>query len=102
MREDPREKWIDYITVAGLAVFIILGIVYLNLDAISKINIDLSMDSAVSNISLPGMPVLNLDWFYAMDPASQLIFGFLILTLIGSLIGGVGMLMLRKRVSARK
>ncbi len=97
-----REKWIDYFTVAGLAIFIILGIVYLNLDAISKMNFDFSLDSASSNISLPGIPSINFDWFNAMDPVSKLIFGFLMLILIGSVIGGIGMLVAMKRTSARK
>ncbi len=102
MRVDIREKWINYLTVAGLVVFVILGIVYLNLDAISQIHIDFSMDSAASDISLPWLPDLNLDWFNAMDTVSKMIFGFLMCILIGSLIGGVGMIVIRKRVSSRK
>lgn len=102
MRVDIREKWINYITVAGLVVFVILGIVYLNMDAISQIHIDFSTDSAASDIFPPWLPDLNLDWFNAMDTVSKMIFGFLMCILIGSLIGGVGMIVIRNRVSSRK
>jgi hypothetical protein len=101
MKEDPREKWINYLTVAGLVGFVLLSLIYLNLDAISQINIDFSLDSG-SGISLPGLPNINFDWFNAMDPASKLIFGFLVTILAGSLIGSALLLIVRKRASARK
>lgn len=102
MREDVSKKWIDYFTVAGLVTFVILAIIYLNLETISQIHIDFSMDSALPGIEIPWLANLNLDWFYAMDPVSRMIFGFLMLMLGGSLVGGLWMVAIRKRASARK
>ncbi|MGA9141087.1 MAG: hypothetical protein WBZ29_12730 [Methanocella sp.] len=102
MKDDPKEKWINYFTVAGLAVFVILGIVYLNLDTISQMNINFSLDPSSSNLSLPGLPNINFDWFTMMDPVSKIIFSFLVLILGGSLIGSAWLLIARKRASSRK
>lgn len=92
---------IDYLTVAGLAIFLILGIIYLTWDHISQIN--LSLDPSSANISLPfGIPSVNLDWFQSMDQASQLIFCFLLTILVATLIGGTLMyLVYRKRAGTK-
>jgi uncharacterized membrane protein YphA (DoxX/SURF4 family) len=103
MIENPRERLRRKIfIVAGLVAIAILGVIYLNLDAIRRVNIDLSEEAPRPNISHPWLSNINLDWFYAMDPPTQLIFGFLMLALIGSLIGGLGMILVRKRAAARK
>jgi hypothetical protein len=92
---------IDYLTVAGLAIFLILGIIYLTWDHISQIN--LSLDPSSANISLPfGIPSVNLDWFQSMDQASQLILCFLLTILVATLIGGTLMyLVFRKRTGTK-
>jgi hypothetical protein len=72
MRVDIREKWINYLTVAGLVVFVILGIVYLNLDAISQIHIESTTDSAASIFSpwLPDRTRAVLQWTRIEDDSA--------------------------------
>ncbi len=100
--KENKEKMIDYVTIAGLIIFAILGLIYLNLDTISHMNLSVSLDSAASNISVPGLPSLNFNWFTQMDPVSKLVFSFLMMILAGCLIGSVWILVVRKRASARR
>jgi hypothetical protein len=102
--ESMEKRTIDYITVAGLAIFVILGIVYLCRDYISSIRLNLSPDPSSANIALPAfsMPDLSLGWFYAMDPASKLIFSFVIFLLLSTLVGGALMYLRYRRSSARR
>jgi hypothetical protein len=97
------KRTIDYFTVAGLAIFVILGIIYLTWDHISQINLNLSLDPSSVNISLPfGIPDFNMDWFNTMDPASRIIFCFVMTILLGTLIGGTWMYLVhRKRTGAK-
>ena len=95
---------IDRLTVLGLAIFVILSAIYLCRDAISKMLTDLAENPPQSNISLPGIaiPRLSLDWWNNMDPASRLIFVFIMTVLASTIIGGTFMYVMRKKSAARK
>jgi hypothetical protein len=99
-----EKETIDRMTVAGLAMFVILSIIYLCWDHISNILLNISVDSPTANMSLPSltMPSLSFDWFYKMDPASRIIFVFIMMILVSTIIGGTWMYLIRKRASARK
>jgi hypothetical protein len=100
--ESMEKRTIDYITVAGLVIFVVLGIVYLCRDEISKIN--LSLDPSSASVSLPAfsIPSFSLDWFYSMDPASKLVFTFVMFLLLSTLVGGTLMYLKYRRSSARR
>jgi hypothetical protein len=99
-----EKRTIDYITVAGLAIFVILGIIYLCWNHISQIHLNVSLDPSLANISLPALtiPNLSLDWFYAMDPASRLIFLFIMMILASTIIGGTWMYLVHRRSNSRR
>jgi hypothetical protein len=95
MRHEP----IDYLTIAGLAIFLILGIVYISWDYITVVHIDLGQPISSVTGSLPaiGIPNFNMDWFDSMDAASKIIFCFIMTTLVATLIGGTGVYLLHRR-----
>jgi hypothetical protein len=99
-----EKETIDRLTVLGLAIFAVLSAIYLCRDTISKMLTDLVENPPKSNISLPGiaMPSLSFDWWYKMDPASRIIFVFIMTILISTIIGGTWMYLIRKRAAARK
>lgn len=97
-----EKRTIDRLTVAGLAIFVILSLIYLFRDEIGKIQLDLSSGMSSSNFEVPfGIPSFNLDWFYSMDPATKIIFMFLMTILAATLIGGTCILA-RKRASSKR
>jgi hypothetical protein len=96
------KRTIDYYTVAGLAIFVILSIIYLCRDHLSQIRLDVALDKSPVNISLPAMPNLSMDWFHNMDPATKIVFCFVMTILFGTLIGGTWMYLVhRKRTGAK-
>lgn len=99
-----EKRTIDQITVAGLAIFAILGIVYLCRDEISNIHLNFSLDPPSSDISLPAFsfPNLSLDWFYAMDPASKLVFSFVMFMLLSTLVASAVMYLRHRQSNARR
>jgi hypothetical protein len=103
-RESMEKRTIDYITVAGLAICLILGVTYLCWDHISQIHLNLSMDPSSVGISVPAfsIPSFSLDWFYSMDPASKIVFVFVMFLLLSTLVGGTLMYLRYRRSSARR
>ena len=99
-----EKETIDRLTVLGLAIFAVLSAIYLCRDTIGNMLTNLARNPPQSNISLPGiaMPSLSLDWWYKMDPATKIIFVFIMMILISTIIGGTWMYLIRKRAAARK
>jgi hypothetical protein len=98
-----RRQKTDYFTVAGIILFGILVIIYFTWDHIVQFLQGLSLDQSDRSDSLPGIiPNVNLDWFYAQDPASQIILCFLATVLLATLIGGSVILLIRRVSGARK
>ena len=86
-----EKETIDRLTVAGLVIFFLLGILYTFWDRISQIRLDLTLNPPVDNLPIPAfnlIDLLNFDWFNKLDPASKLILGFVMTILIGTFIGG--------------
>jgi hypothetical protein len=98
-----EKQTIDRLTVAGLATFALLSLIYLCWDRISQIRLTLPLDRPSPNIALPfGIPNFNLDWYNNMDPASRLVFIFVMMILVSTIIGGTWMYLMRRRSSARR
>ena len=89
---------IDYYTIAGIAIFLILEAGYF---LITSLGLKISLDP--SNISVGyympniGLPNLNMDWFNHMDPVSRILFAFLVMVVGGTAIGCAGLLMKYRR-----
>jgi|AGTN01.3.fsa_nt_gi hypothetical protein len=97
-----EKRTIDRLTVAGLAIFVILSLIYLFRDEIWKMQLDLSSGMSSSKFEVPfAIPSFNMDWFYSMDPATKIIFMFLMTILVATLIGGACILA-RKRASSKR
>jgi amino acid transporter len=94
----------DLITVAGLVICMILGILYLCWDNITQINWNFLLNPPSTGISLTAFsfPNLNLDWFYAMDPASKIVFSFVMFLLLSTFVAGAIMYLRHRRSSARR
>lgn len=99
-----EKQTLDRITVAGLVICVILGALYLCWDNIAQIRWNFSLDPASMGISLPAFnfPNLSLDWFYAMDPASKIVFSFIMFILLSTFVAGVIMYLRHRRSSARR
>ena len=98
-----RDRRVDYLTVAGLAIFVIMSSIYLCRDRIGQMLSDLSLDSSSTDVTLPfGIPVIDLEWFYEMDTASQIMLCFLATCIVATLIGGTCMYLIRRRLGSRK
>jgi hypothetical protein len=96
------KRTIDHITVAGLAIFVILSIIYLCWNHITELKVSLEPPSA--NLALPdfAIPSFNMDWFYSMDPASKIVFSFVMFLLLSTLVGGTLVYLRHRRSSARR
>jgi hypothetical protein len=97
-----EKETIDRLTVAGLAIFVILSIIYLCWDHITELKVSLNPPSA--DIALPAftIPDLSLDWFHSMDPASKLVFTFVMFLLLSTLVGGTLVYLRHRKSSARR
>jgi hypothetical protein len=94
---------IDYYTIAGLAIFVILSVIYLCLDDIKKIHLSLSPpEMSYNGGSLPPLriPDFNLDWFHSMDPVSRILFCFLAMVVVSTAIGCAWLYMRYRRSRA--
>jgi hypothetical protein len=99
-----EKETIDRLTVAGLGIFVVLSAIYLCWDHITQIHLNLAINPPSADLSLPNfsMPGFSLDWFYNMDPASRLVFCFIMLMLVSTIVGATWMYLARRRSSARK
>lgn len=99
-----EKQTLDRITVVGLVICVILGILYLSWDRISRIRWNLSLDSPSVDLGLPAFsfPSLSLDWFYSMDPASKLVFSFVMFLLLSTFVAGAIMYLRHRQSSARR
>jgi hypothetical protein len=100
--ESMEKRTIDHLTVAGLVIFVILSIIYLCWDHIIELRIPL--DPPTSSLAIPAfaIPSFSLDWFYDMDPASKIVFSFVMFLLLSTLVGGTLAYLRHRRSSARR
>jgi hypothetical protein len=99
-----EKETLDRITVVGLVICMILGILYLCWDHITQIRWNVSLNPPSVDLGLPAFrfPSLSLDWFYSMDPASKLVFSFVMLMLLSTFVATTLMYLRHRRESARR
>lgn len=97
-----KPKNIDYYTVAGLAIFVFLSMIYICRDYIGKIHFDLPVDTTSINLPVPAIniPAIDLGWYQNLDPASKIIAWFIGIILLATLVGSILMLFVYRRKRA--
>jgi hypothetical protein len=94
-----RRSNTDYLTIAGLVIFIILTMGYIALDYVDKAHPDISIDVPHAGVDLPE---LSLDGFNALDNATKLLYLFVFTLVTASVVGSFGLYFFYRRVRASK